>query len=205
MSSAKWQATTWPACANVRSAGSSVEQRSGLPSRSRSQHRVWNRQPDGGAAGDGTSPLSTRRFLRRRGFASGMADSSATVYGWRGSAYSCSTVPTSTSLPEVHDPDAVREVLDDRQVVADEQVGQLELALEVEQQVEDLALDRHVERRDRLVRDDEVRAQRERARDADALPLAAGELVRVAPRVLAPQADELERVLDALVAGLAVR
>ena len=47
--------------------GSSVAQRSGLPSRSRSQHRVWKRQPDGGAAGEGTSPLRTMRFLRLRG------------------------------------------------------------------------------------------------------------------------------------------
>ena len=29
---------------------------SGLPSRSRNQQRVWNRQPAGGAAGEGTSP-----------------------------------------------------------------------------------------------------------------------------------------------------
>ena len=31
--------------------GSSLEQRSGLPSRSRSQQRVWKRQPDGGLTG----------------------------------------------------------------------------------------------------------------------------------------------------------
>ena len=44
----------------------------------------------------------------------------------------------------------------------------------------DLRLDRDVERRDRLVGDDELRLQDERARDADALALAARELVRVA-------------------------
>ena len=82
-----------------RSSGSSVAQRSGLPSFSRSQQRVWKRQPDGGAAGEGTSPLSTSRFLRRRGSASGMAERRATVYGWRGSRYSCSTVPSSAILP----------------------------------------------------------------------------------------------------------
>ena len=51
------------------------------------------------AAGDGTSPLSTTRDFRRRGFGSGIADSSATVYGWRGSRYSWSTVPISAILP----------------------------------------------------------------------------------------------------------
>ena len=46
--------------------------------------------------------------------------------------------------------------------------------------------------------------ERERPGDADALALAAAELVRVAPRVVAPQADDLEAVLDPLVARLAV-
>ena len=54
------------------------------------------------------------------------------------------------------------------------------LLLQVAQQVDDLRLDRHVERRDRLVGDDELRVDGERARDADALALAARELVRVA-------------------------
>ena len=87
-------------------------------------------------------------------------------------------------LAEVHDRDPVADVLDDAHVVGDEQVGQAELALEVLQQVEDLRLDRHVERRDRLVADDEVGLEDERPGDPDALALAAGELVRIAPRVV---------------------
>ena len=66
--------------------------------------------------------------------------------------------------------------------MGDEQVGQAELLLQVFEQVDDLGLDRDVERRDRLVGDDEIGVGRERAGDADALPLAAGELVRVAVR-----------------------
>ena len=50
----------------------------------------------------------------------------------------------------------------------------------VEQQVEDLAADRDVERRGRLVGDDDLRVEREGAGDADALALAAGEGVRIA-------------------------
>ena len=65
------------------------------------------------------------------------------------------------------------------------------------QQVDDLRLDRHVERRDRLVGHDQLRVERERAGDADALPLAAGELVRVAVVVLGVEADDLEQLLDA--------
>ena len=81
---------------------------------------------------------------------------------------------------EVHHRDPVADVADDRQVVGDEQVRQPEPALEPLEQVDDLRLDRDVEGADRLVGDDEVRVEGERPGDADALPLAARELVRVA-------------------------
>ena len=55
----------------------------------------------------------------------------------------------------------------------------------------------HVERGHRLVADDHVGAQREGARDADALPLAAGELVRVAVHVVRVEADDLQELLHA--------
>ena len=83
---------------------------------------------------------------------------------------------------------------------------QPELALEVAQQVEDLRLDRHVERGDRLVRDDHLRLERERARDPDALALPARELVRVAVVVLRVEADRVHDLLDhALALALALR
>ena len=55
----------------------------------------------------------------------------------------------------------------------------LQLALELGEQVHDLRLHRHVERRGRLVGDQHLRVQRQRHRDHDALAHAAGELVRV--------------------------
>ena len=63
------------------------------------------------------------------------------------------------------------------------------------QQVQDLRLDRDVERADRLVADDQLGPQRERARDADALALAARELVRVAADRARLQADLREQLL----------
>ena len=100
-------------------------------------------------------------------------------------------------LAQVHHRDAVADVLDHAQVVRDEEVGELELVLQVEEQVEDLRLDRHVERGDRLVGNDELRVDRKRAGDADALALAAGELVRIAVAVLGAQADQRQQVVDA--------
>jgi hypothetical protein len=49
-------------------------------------------------------------------------------------------------------------VAHDVEVVGDEDVGEPELALQVLEEVEDLRLDGDVERGDRLVADDELRA-----------------------------------------------
>ena len=97
-----------------------------------------------------------------------------------------------------------RDVLHHREIVRDEQVGQAELVLQVHHEIEDLRLDRHVQRRHRLVADDQARLQRERARDADALALPAGELVRIVVDVLGAQADAAEDVGDARAAFLRV-
>jgi serine kinase of HPr protein (carbohydrate metabolism regulator) len=78
-------------------------------------------------------------------------------------------------------------VLHHGEVVGDEQIGKAEAALQVLQQVDDLRLDRDVEGGDRLVAHDQVGIDRQRAGDADALALAAGELVRIAPRLLGPE------------------
>ena len=69
-------------------------------------------------------------------------------------------------LAEIHHEDAVGDVADDVQVVRDEHVGEPELALEVLEQVQDLRLHGDVERRDGLVADDQLRIDREGARDA---------------------------------------
>ncbi|CAM5411160.1 hypothetical protein KAURM247S_02841 [Kitasatospora aureofaciens] len=63
----------------IASSGTSSEQRSCA-----FQQRVRKRQPDGGLAGEGMSPL---RMIRSRdsravGSGTGTADSSAWVYGW---------------------------------------------------------------------------------------------------------------------------
>jgi len=73
---------------------------------------------------------------------------------------------------QVHDPDPVADVLHDGQVVGDEQVGQPQLLLEVVEEIQDLALDRDIERRDRFVEDHEFRVEGEGTGDADALALA---------------------------------
>ncbi len=80
---------------------------------------------------------------------------------------------------EVHHAHARGDVIDDREVVADEEIGELQAALQVDHQVQDLRLHRDVERRGRLVAHQELRMARQRAGDRDALALAAGEFVRI--------------------------
>ena len=95
---------------------------------------------------------------------------------------------------EVHHRDAVAEELDGREVVGDEEAREAEVALEVAEQVEDRRLHRHVERGDGLVRDQKDRRNGERAREPDALPLAARELVRIPVPQLRPEADLVEEL-----------
>jgi len=99
-------------------------------------------------------------------------------------------------LAAVHDGDVVADVLDDGHVVADEEVGELELVAEIGEEVEDLALDADVEGAGGFVADDEAGLEGERTGDADALALAAGELVGVAVDGGASEAAALEEFAD---------
>ena len=84
----------------------------------------------------------------------------------------------------------------DGEVVGDEQVREAELALELLQQIDDLCLDRDVERGHGLVADDQLGVQRERPGEADPLPLTAGKLVRIPRRGVSRKADDLEELPD---------
>ena len=102
-------------------------------------------------------------------------------------------------VAEVHHGDAVADVADDRKVVSDEQVGQPELLLQVFEQVDDLSLNRNVQRRNRLVADDEARVNCQRPSDADSLTLPAAELVGVAIGHVRVQPYGLQQLRHAIV------
>ena len=100
-----------------------------------------------------------------------------TVYGCRGS---CDDLHDRSLLHDdavPHDDDALDHARDDGQVVADEQQRHAALRHEPLQQGEHAVLDRHVQRRRRLVRDQQPRAGGQGDRDRDALTLPAGQLV----------------------------
>ena len=67
----------------------------------------------------------------------------------------------------------------DPQIMRDEDDGEAKPLAQFRQQLQHLRLHGNIERRDRLVRDQHVRLQRQRSRQSDALPLAAGEFMRI--------------------------
>ena len=100
---------------------------------------------------------------------------------------------------EIHHHHPVGDEAHDIQVVADEDVGQAELGLEVEEQVKHLRLHGLVQRRHGLVEQHQPRLQGERPGDVHPLALAAGDLVRVAAgEAFRLQADAGEKRAGAL-------
>ena len=81
----------------------------------------------------------------------------------------------------IHDRHFVADMANHGEIMGDDEIGEAELALQPRHQVQDLALDRDVEARRRLVGDDELGREGDGPGDADAARLAAGELVGIAP------------------------
>ena len=94
----------------------------------------------------------------------------------------------------VHDRDPGGHVARHAEVVGDEQIGEIELCLEVEQKPQHPRLDRHVERRGRLVQDDHVRLGRQRSREGSALALPSRERCRIAVHVFRRDADDAQKL-----------
>jgi hypothetical protein len=78
---------------------------------------------------------------------------------------------------KIHDDDPVRDVLDDCEIMRDEEILNVQAIAKIGQNIDHLRSHGHVERRHRLVADDEFRARRKRSRNAYVLPLAARKLV----------------------------
>ena len=113
-----------------------------------------------------SSPISARhqagdraeRLPRPTLPGTGMQSSSPRVYGCAGSRNAAAGACLD-DLAGIHHGDPVRDARDDAEVVRDQDQRHAELALQLRQQVQDLRLDRDVERGGRLVGDDQLRAR----------------------------------------------
>ena len=158
--------------------------------------RGWKAQPGGGSSGLGASPARMMRWRRRSGSGSGNRRDQRLGIGMGRSGVERRGLGRLDDPAEIHDRDAVADMLDHRQIVGDEDIGEAEPRLEVDQQIEDLRLDRDVEGRDRLVGDDQLGLERDGPGDADALALAAGEFMGIAARRIGLEPDDLEQLGD---------
>ena len=126
------------------------------------------------------------------------------VYGCSGSSKIFARVHHLDDLAHVHHGHAVGHLGDHAQVVGDHQDRHAEVGLELLQQLQDLGLDRHVERRRRLVGDQQARIAGQRHRDHRPLAHAAGELVRILVEALLRIADaDRSQHLDGALVGVA--
>ena len=108
--------------------------------------------------------------------------------------------------PGIHHDHAIGDVGHDAEVVGDEDHAGSGLVSQLAQLVEDLRLDRDVERGRRLVGDQQLGRARERHRDHHALAHAARELVRVGPQPVGRARDadplhHLDRAVERLGLG----
>jgi len=97
---------------------------------------------------------------------------------------------------DVHHRDPFADVLDDAEVVSDEEIGKPKSFLKIEEEVQDLCLDRHVQGGNGFVRNHQPGIQGEGPGDTNALTLAAREGMRVAPHIFWPEADEAKELHD---------
>lgn len=103
-------------------------------------------------------------------------------------------------MAQVHDHYAIRDVLNDRKVVADKNVSQSELLLQVLEQVDDLGLHRHVKSAHGFVAHHYLGLEHDGAGDANTLALTAGKLMRVAVLKRKVQTHSLHNLFHASIA-----
>ena len=88
---------------------------------------------------------------------------------------------------QIHHGHPVAHMPDDPEIVGNQDQGQPQIATQIGQQVHHLRLHRHVQRRDRLVPDDQSRPRGQRAGNPDALSLPAREFMRIAVGIFRAQ------------------
>ena len=94
----------------------------------------------------------------------------------------------------LHHDNAVGEMANDRQVVGDEDIGKPQPVAQLGEQVDDLDLDRYVQRRDGFIAHDQFGLGGKGPGNRDTLTLAAGKLMRIARRMLRLQSHEPQKL-----------
>ena len=101
-------------------------------------------------------------------------------------------------VSQIHDADPVADMFHHAQVMGNKQVADSLPLLDILEKIDHLRLDRHIQRRDRLVADDKIRLQRQRPCNADPLSLATGKLMGISADMVRLQTDSLQQLLHPL-------
>ena len=189
--SVRWQAARWFSVRSVRS-GRSAKQRSKACGQ-----RVLKRHPLGQVERARQFAPRRRRPRAPAGIELGRGVEQRLGIGMPRRGEELFRRSDLDHLAEIHHRDPVRDVAHQTQIVGDEDDGQMQLFLQLQEKVDHLRLDRDVEGRDQFVGDEHVRLDGERPGDADALPLAARKFVRIALGRILRQPDQIEKLGDA--------
>lgn len=81
---------------------------------------------------------------------------------------------------EVHHGDSIADVLDDKEMMGDKEVREVELLPQFMEEIQYLRLHRDIQRRGGLIEDDELRVRGNGPGNGYALSLTAGKFVRIA-------------------------
>lgn len=119
-----------------------------------------------------------------------------------GGMANCSVVSRLHDATQVHDQDAMADVLDDGEVVGDEKIGEMMFQLEVLKKIDDLGLDRDIQGAYGLIADDELWFDGDGSGNPDPLTLATAEFMGITPGVGGIKADVSEQRGDPLAALL---
>ena len=146
-----------------------------------SAQRGTNAHPGSGVTGLGTEPASAASRAVARGVQREPRPQQAVRVRVRGRAEHRGGRADLGDPAGVQHGDAVGDLRGDAEVVGDQHDAAADLVAQPLQQAQHLGLHGDVERRRRLVGDDQLRVARDRDRDHHALPQSAGEFVRVGP------------------------
>ncbi|MDQ1080944.1 hypothetical protein QE401_003470 [Pseudoroseomonas cervicalis] len=188
------QAVKWPG-PTARSGGTA----SAHASRAKRQ-RVRKAQPEGRVQRRGDVPLQDHppRSAPQRRVRHGRGGEQRLGIGMARIAEQRAGLGDLHHPAEIHHRDAVGDMPHHRQIMRDEQDGQAEFFFQFQKEIHHLRLDRHVQRRDRLIRHQEAGLHDQRPRDADALALPARQLMRVPLRMMRLQPDQAQHLRHAL-------
>ena len=140
----------------------------------------WKTHPDGGLIGLGISPLMISCCAFSRSLDRGSAPlRAASLYRDASDFRTTRRHPPVRRVAEIHHGNPVTDVAHHAEIVRNKQIGQIEFIAQIFKQVDHLRLDRHVERRDRLVTNDEFRVHRQGPGNTDALTLTTRHFVRI--------------------------